>query len=230
MMTPANKQYGFSIVELMISISIAALMSVAVMQLFVSEANHIRQESHRDLAAVETQALFETLSRLLRMAEADSIQIISPTQVNDTLSSENDSLDIRFRIPANYRIWPNNSADSNGLYNENEIRLLWQNDGQQAIEDLTLYIANAQPGEVDSAALVPLNNSSTEIINIDIWPVERNGEPASRADTSVKDGLLLQLAARSPGEDPAYVNPLDTNGTYRHIRTHQASTIIAPRN
>jgi len=215
----------------MISMVIAGLMSVAVMQLFIAETNHIRQESHRDITAVETQTLFETLSRLLRMAQVDSINIQSATPPDaDQLRQDNDSLDIRFTLPENYRVWPNDQADSNGLYSNNQIRLYWQNNGQTELKNDTLYIAWSTPENIEQANLLALNNASTPIINLDIWPTKADQTPADNANITEAGGLLINMISRSPGQDLTFNNSLDTTGEFKHIRTHQSSTIVAPRN
>ncbi len=128
-----NRQSGYTLVELMISLTVAMLISVAALYIFSGQVrtffNHARKQQTTD----EVQAAFEAVTTLLRQAEMcltcatpQQIRITYPAGIANPNSASapsitGDSISLDFSVPGGYPIWPNTTAP----YTNNVMNLSW---------------------------------------------------------------------------------------------------------
>jgi len=226
---------GFSLIELMIAMVIAAIMSLAVLSIFVNQTTHLVHETQRDSAVQEANRTFDLISRLLRQAQKDSIDISYPgsTKVNDENIPEitNDAISIDFTLPTGFNIWPNDQAP----YENNNVRLKWDNKNNSE-NPYVIQIANASnAGGISNFDLKDLagDNSGDQarIINLDIWPLADQRNLQNSVSQAANNGYLLRVTARTAQKDSSYVNPnVSADSPQKHFRTYTVSGVISPRN
>jgi len=225
---------GYTLIEMMVATTLATLMSLGVLGIFINQTSAINTESQRDIAHQSANHTFELVSRLLRQAVKSSIVVSYPTNkpLNDasTLQHENDSTVIDFLLPEGYHIWPNDKPP----YINNAIRLRWTNEAQ---DDATQTLQIAKAESISSLQSRPMqtivgDNSGDQagIINFDVWPMQNTRTPQPSYSSPARAGYLLAITTRNPQTDQSFVNPLDKNGPLQHYRTHTVSGIIYPRN
>ncbi len=149
-----NKIEGFTLIEMMISITIASLLSLAVVNTFVSQSSMFTVQAQRNQMASDGFDAHELLSRLLQQAESSSIVI--------TNSGTTRTID--FTVPSGFPIWPNNTSP----FTNNAIRLQWDSTGSNPNQ---IRIASAENvaglGVATLATLVgDSNGSNTQISNL----------------------------------------------------------------
>ncbi|MBL1275292.1 MAG: prepilin-type N-terminal cleavage/methylation domain-containing protein [Ectothiorhodospiraceae bacterium] len=145
---------GFTLIEMMVSIVVASLLSIAVINTYTSQSSMFTIQSQRTRMANDGRDTYEVLSRLLRQAESSSI----------ATSTAGTTLTIDFTIPTGYRVWPNTTAP----YADNAIRLQWDSTGSNPSE---IRIANGTT--IAGLGSDPLNTlvgnttgSNTQITNL----------------------------------------------------------------
>lgn len=147
--------HGFTLTELMISLVVGSLVSLAAVTAFSTQSALISQQTLRMQAAADGQEAHEVLSRLLRHASRSSVDCVMDTS---------DFRRIDFSLPFGMRIWPNTSAPN---FDNNRVRLQWDKTAMR------LGFTNA-PTLVcaDDVALTPLLGStvgySTRITDFNI--------------------------------------------------------------
>jgi len=110
-MSRINAQSGMSMVELMISLTVASLLSLAVLASFASQGEIFVNQSRRTQSYDDGRMVFDVLVRMLRQAESSSISVTD--NGSDLVAS--------FTLPAGFPIWPN--VDSG--YSQNHIFIKW---------------------------------------------------------------------------------------------------------
>jgi prepilin-type N-terminal cleavage/methylation domain-containing protein len=233
MNTIAKKYYcGFSLVEMMITILVTSVMAASVLKFTASQTQSVRTESHRQFAAQEAQAAFDTVVSLLRQSYAGSIVISQSPSLNPETTPElaDDVMDITFRIPAGYPIWPNNT----GQFNANEVRFFWHNGASNLAPKDTISIANGIEGNANTVPLHPVSGGDTtgasRIVNLDIWPLAADGSPLPNPNSTAVGGYLVRVTASTAVEDFGYTNPQDANGDLTNFRTFTVAGVVTPRN
>jgi len=226
---------GFSLIELMIAMVIAAIMSLAVLSIFANQTTHLTHETQRDNAVQEANRTFDVISRLLRQAHKESINISYPnaTTVNDENTPEinNDAISIDFSLPPGFNIWPNDQAP----YENNNVRLKWNNSSNSE-NPYVIQIANAaNAGGISNFDLKDIAGDNTgdqaRIVNLDIWPLADQRNLQNSVSQSANNGYLLRVTARTAQKDISYTHPnVSDDSAQKHFRTYTVSGIISPRN
>lgn len=147
---------GFTLIEMMISIVVASLLSIAVVNTFTSQSSMFTTQSQRNRMANDGRDAYEVISRLLRQAEASSIAT--------SISAGSTTID--FTIPAGFPVWPNTTAP----YDNNAVRLQWSSSGNHANR---VRIGTASSiAALSSAELATLagdtSGSNTQIIDLEL--------------------------------------------------------------
>lgn len=236
-----HKQIGFSLIEMMVSLTVAMMLSIATIYVYSGQVSTFYHTARKQQTNDELQAAFEAVTDLLRQAEmcltcnpTQTIAITYPAGVanpNGLLVPflANDAISVDFSVPKGYPIWPNDVAP----YADDAMHLTWS----QATGVLQLSkgidVASAQ-----TAVATDMAGSSgrlnTRIVNFDIWPLKIGAGFNAVAGASVADkpnaGYHVVMTARVGSQDPAYTNVLDPNGAMRHYRTVTYEADILPRN
>ncbi len=172
-----NHQRGFTLVELMVSITLASILSLAVIAAYSNQAATFINQGRSNQAAEDGREAFTVINRLLRQA------IRSTITINQTATQTT----IDFTLPAGFPVWPNTTAP----YDRNAVRILWSSTGANSDQ---IRIASATSlGALGAAPLVTLVGSNsgfnTRIIGLTLATVA----PA---------GLQLTLTSRSGATPP----------------------------
>ncbi len=109
---------GFTLIELMISVTLASLLSLAVVAAYSNQAATFVNQGRSNQATEDGRDAFTVLSGLIRQAISSSLTI------NQTVAQTT----IDFQIPPGFPIWPNTTPP----YDRNAIRILWTNTGPSA--------------------------------------------------------------------------------------------------
>jgi len=229
-----NKQIGHTISELMVAIALALTLSTAALTIYMGQTTLISSETQRNQATSEAHTAFATLSRILRQAEADSINIVyrnnATPNADDAPEIANDTIQIDFMLPTDYAIWPNDIAP----YHNNAIRITWSNDINDTAP-YTIQIASAttiiELATASSRAIAGSNTAdNARIINLDMWPLSdiNTLQASSNAETDI--GYLFRITSRTGKKDLSFINNLASDENLRHFRTSSASGTISPRN
>lgn len=135
-----HTQRGLSLVELMISLTVASILSIAVLASFTSQASIFINQSRRTQSYDEGRMAFEALTRLIRHAESSSINIST---------NDGSKLAFSFTIPSGYPIWPNTS----GSFSDNHIFVKWadQNDPSNGYAKHQIRLAKSSTSSMPAA-------------------------------------------------------------------------------
>lgn len=241
-----RRQNGFSLVELMIAVTIAMVLSIAVMYVYAGQIRTFSQVARKEQTSQETRSAFEVMSNLVRQADlclsADTnrcptslnIGLTYPTAVSNpnsatTLAQANDSIQIDFVTPSGYEIWPNNTSP----YTNNAIRIEWSS--SDGIVWISAGGSVSDGARTNRLALAGgSGNLNTRIINLDLWPqqVSSLGAVSDAATKTAKPtgGYRLSMTARVGTQDSTFTNALDPTGPNQHYRTITYQRNIIPRN
>ena len=226
-----KQQKGFTLIELMISILLASVITAGTMSLFFSQNNTINADEIRTQNLTLSDNIFTDLNSLFRHAANDTIDIqYGNGRLNNANPElENDTITVDFSIPASFPIWPNNVSP----FEKNWIRLKWENLSNSEAPYALLIGTASNRTALSNALLSPLNSGDKEIIiaNLDIWPLNETGLVQENPQDPALGGYLLQVNTRTRSADPSYQNPkLPSNSPLAQHRTHMTSGIVSPRN
>jgi len=233
-----SKQAGLSLIELMISVTIAMILSVAAITLYVSQMKTYMQTSRKEMTEQDARAVSARLQQLLRQAVICTNNTVAPTcspivSINITytgataplasnvLSQAGKAVKVVFQLPSGYAAWPNITAP----YTNTQVTLDWSNNAGATQEQI--LISNG--GVTQALAGDTLN---TKIINLDFWPLNADGSKAAAVTDVAYGGYLLSLTARIGVADPSYINQKDATNALglQHFRTVTFDSRVLPRN
>lgn len=233
---------GFSLIELMIAVTVAMVMSIAVVSLYAGQTRVFSQTARKAQTTQEAQSAFEVIASLVRQAEmcltCTTQQTIGTTYplgvANPNAASSvqlaDDSVQIDFTVPSGYYIWPNTTAP----YTNNAIRVNWGLATSAVQVSAGASIADAAGARTPITIAGASGNLNTKIINLDIWPmvVDAAGVVTAGALATTKPtaGYRLTMTARVGTSDSSYTNPLDPAGPLKTYRTVTYERNILPRN
>jgi len=227
------QQNGFTLIELMIASTLATLMSLGVLSIYVNQSGNISAEEQRSATAQEAHRAFDLVSRMLRQAEQNSIVINYNTgkSVNENNEPEisNDAITIDFTLPANLDVWPNTHA--NGAPDRPAVRLRWHNGTGE--NPYKIQLANTTSlDNLASATLTDIAGSDVgslaRIVNLDFWPLLDPRTLQNASTDAPIHGYMLRVTARAAQPDITYND--GSTGQYKNYRTYTTTGVIAPRN
>ena len=132
-----KKQYfGFTLVELMVSLAVGSLIALAAVSAFTAQSAVIIEETLRMNTEEQGREVHAVLTRLLLQAHRSSLP---QNTVND---------EINFTVPAGVAIWPN---DQEAPFDKNAIRISFDSSAH------TISIGNGVPTGTDLSQIV-MNN------------------------------------------------------------------------
>ena len=235
-----RKHCGYSLVEIMVSLTIAMMISIATVYLFIAQLHTFYHTARKQQTTEEIQAAFEAVTNLLRQAEmcltCNPAQQISITYAAGVANPNgpkvpylaNDDISLDFTVPAGYPIWPNDTAP----YAGNAMHLTWsQANGTLLLSNgPNTAAAQGNPGVVIAGSTGKLN---TRIVNFDVWPLTVGAGapiPGATAGDKPTAGYHVVITARVGTKDATYINQLDPAGPMRNYRTITYEADILPRN
>lgn len=231
---------GLSLIELMIAVTIAMVMSIGVLLIYAGQVRTFSQTARKAQTTQEAQSAFEVIAGLVRQAEMcltcitqQTMGITLPGGVANpagTLQVAGDSAQIDFTVPSGYYIWPNTTAP----YTSNAIRIEWSAATNVVQVSAGTSVADTAAMRTPIAIAGASGNLNTKIVNLDIWPmvVDAAGAVTAGATVTTKPtaGYRLTMTARVGTADASYTNPLDPTGPLKNYRTVTYERIILPRN
>ncbi len=237
-MKTTQQQSGLSLIELMIAVTIAMIMSIAAVSLYLNQMKTYVQTSRKEMTEQDARVVSVRLQQLLRQAVICTNNTVAPTcspivAINITytgataplassaLSVAGKTVQVVFELPSGYAMWPNTTAP----YTNNQVTLDWTNNAGATQEQIR--VTNGGVTQVLSG-----DTTNTKIINFDFWPLNADGTRGATASTVALGGYMLSLTARIGVADPSYTNQKDTTNTLgmQHYRTVTFDTRILPRN
>lgn len=216
---------GYSLIEMMISVTLASLLFAAAASVFFQQSHHIERETVREIAVHECHSTFDKLGRLLRQAQLDTIDIqYGSGKSNTEPESANDSIQITFALPESYSIWPNDVAP----FDRNWVRVAWTNGASPNPYGIT--IANAvSESALSNAPTISFAGNTNDESNARISNFDLDRQEVT--DKIHSAGYVLRVSARSDRADATYTNPdLPKESPLRHFRTCTTSGVVSPRN
>ena len=105
---------GSSLVELMVSLTLASLLGLAVAEVYARQARTHLVQVQRSFAVEDAEAALHAALDLVRQAEGGSVSVVSGPG----------SASVRLTLPAGVPIWPNDTPP----YTDNEVLLFWSAD------------------------------------------------------------------------------------------------------
>lgn len=240
-MRKRKTQCGQSLIEMMIALVVAMVISIAAIYLYSGQLRSFYHNARKQQTTEEIQAAFEAVTTLIREADMclacttpQQISISYPAGITNpnalkTPYLANDGISLDFTVPAGYAIWPNSTAP----YANNAMHLSWS----QASGTIMLS-SGPDAASAATAAGVPLGgsggNMNTRIVNFDVWPMVMGATNTPAAGSAATDkptaGYHVVMTARVGAADASYVNPLDPTGPMRNYRTVTYEADILPRN
>ncbi|MBI5658216.1 MAG: type II secretion system protein [Nitrosomonadales bacterium] len=233
---------GFSLVEMMVAVTVAMIMSIGVLYLYSGQVRTFSQTARKAQTTQEAQSAFEAIARLVRQAEMcltcitqQTMGIAYPGGASNpnaagTLQLAGDSVQIDFTVPSGYDIWPNTASP----HTDNAIRIEWSAATNMVQVSAGASVADAAGARTPITIAGTSGNMNTKIINLDVWPmvVDAAGAVAAGASATSKPtaGYRLTMTARVGTADGTYTNPLDPTGPLKNYRTVTYERIILPRN
>lgn len=186
-----RRERGFTLVEIMVSITVASILSLAVISTYSSQAGTYMTQGRSSQAVEDGREVYMVLNHLLRQAENSSIAITQ--NAGSTI--------VDFTVPSGYAIWPNTTAP----YDRNAIRIAWSDSGTNANQ---ITVASATSigglGGAQATALAGSNSgSNTRVIGLTMTALVPAGytlsvttragvtPPGQTATGTTFDGLVL---------------------------------------
>ncbi|MDH5545166.1 MAG: prepilin-type N-terminal cleavage/methylation domain-containing protein [Gammaproteobacteria bacterium] len=233
-MNKITSQQGFSLVEMMIAITLASLITIMALSMYFIQDRNIGIEEKRSGNITLSETSYSSLSRLLRHALSNTVTINYGngrlnTANNDSPEISSDEMTVDFSLPPNYPIWPNDKLP----YDKPWVRLHWSN-RPQADAPYSITIATAaNPADLANATPGKLTPDEGEnlIANLDFWPLDANGNVQASPQAAAPGGYLLSVTSRTTIPDQNYQHPrLAQNNPLAQFRTHSLQGVVSPRN
>lgn len=227
-------QNGVSLIDLLIGMLMASILSVTALQLLTSNMKITTQETGHSASLSDAQQLHRVIAEFVKQAEicgscspAKTLDITygggtNPNSAN-VLSQAGDSIQIDLLLPDGYKIWPNDTAP----YRNPAVRLSWSNDTGNVSVINAADKASLSGGTAQQ--LVSTQSRASKIVNIDLWPLGSGGAKQGSASADPLGGYELCVTTRPPIQDGTYTNP-DDSGDLIHYRTARVCGVIFPRN
>lgn len=165
-MRAMQKMSGFTLVELMIAVTIASIISVGVLSTFTSQSALFLEQNRNTKSTQEVRDAYDMVVRLLVHAEMESV----------TIKKTEYSLTVDFNIPEGYPVWPNTQGPH---FSDNAIRVKWEAfvpNEEEEEEDDSKYPNQISIAKADNLSalsddlLVPIvggtSSASTRISNL----------------------------------------------------------------
>lgn len=196
--------------ELMIGITISSLLTIAVVTVFVSQTAVFTKQSSRNQAAEDAWDAYSLLSNLIKHAEIDSFVLaygIGERNTGNPVPVEvaSDALRIDFTLPSGMAIWPNVVPPD---FDRNQIRITWSNTGAAQYQ---IMISTSPDGLNYSLPILVAGGDDSGIsavINLDLWPLDADGQPQAAATDTAISGYQMVLSTRagykSGDSDPVF--------------------------
>ena len=212
-------QTGYSLVELMVAVVVALLLSLAVISAYVSQARAFTAQAKTIQSTEVGRDAQAVITGLMRQAMLTSVAIDyggTGARNDDTEELPGDSIAVDFLLPAGFPIWPNLDPP----FNRNVVRIQWETGGDNPYEIMGAAAAGgAGFGAGDFVSLagsdVPGN---TRVINLDIWPLAADGTPQANATDGAPGGFRVVVGSRA-----------GPKGTEATVAT-SFSSVVMPRN
>lgn len=204
---------GFSLIEMMIAVTVAMIMSIGVLLVYAGQVRTFSQTARKAQTTQEAQSAFEVIAGLVRQAEMCLTCITQQTMgITNPAAS---SVQIDFTVPSGYYIWPNTASP----YTNNAMRIEWSNASSAVQVSAGASVADAAGARAPIVLVGASGNMNTKIADLAVWPmvVDAAGVVAAGASATTKPtaGYRITMTAK--------VGTVD-------VKTVTYERIILPRN
>lgn len=225
MKTP-KLESGFGLVEVMIGVAIASLMTIAVVTVYITQSATFAKQTSRNSAAEDAWNAFYLLDTLFKHAESNGFTVEygatgarnignpPPIELLDAVGVVGeDEITVTFQIPLGMNIWPNDVDP----YDRNQMRLKWSNYGDNKYQ-ITLATSDGTGFGGETVLAGGDGGGNSKVINLDFWPLDANGVPRANATDYANGGYQITLSTRA-GQKAGESDPVFT-----------VSSVVLPRN
>lgn len=183
---------GISLIELMVAITVASLLSVGVVAAYSSNTAMMTQQMRRSYAAEEGRNTFEMLSEMILHSQFQSVNIDYGSGSGDRNDADEvaiagDEITVGLKLPDGFPVWPNMDPP----YNNTDVTISWTATGAQAYEIHVLHNGNDYTLAGDSR--------NRRIANLDLWPLDKNGGFQANATDLPLSGYRIVLTTSLEG-------------------------------
>ena len=198
---------GVSLIEMMIAVTIAMVMSIGVLLIYAGQVRTFSQTARKAQTTQEAQSAFEVIAGLVRQAQmclTCTTQLtmgltyplgVANPNATGTLQLAGDSVQIDFTVPTGYYIWPNITDP----YTNNAIRIEWSLATKVVQVSAGASVADAAGARTPIAIAGASGNLNTKIINLDVWPMVVNAgvvTAGALATTKPTAGYRITMTAQ----------------------------------
>jgi len=185
---------GFSLIEMMVAVTIAMIMSIGVLLVYAGQVRTFAQTARKAQTTQEAQSAFEVVAGLVRQAEM-CLTCITQQTIAIT-NPATDSVQVDFTVPSGYYVWPNTTDP----YTNNAMRIEWSLAGSAVQVSAGASVDDATNARTPIALTGASGNMNTKITNFDIWPMVVDAAGAVTAGAAVTDkptaGYRITMTAR----------------------------------
>jgi len=198
---------GVSLIEMMIAVTIAMVMSIGVLLIYAGQVRTFSQTARKAQTTQEAQSAFEVIAGLVRQAQmclTCTTQLtmgltyplgVANPNATGTLQLAGDSVQIDFTVPTGYYIWPNITDP----YTNNAIRIEWSLATKVVQVSAGASVADTAGARTPIAIAGASGNLNTKIINLDVWPMVVNAgvvTAGALATTKPTAGYRITMTAQ----------------------------------
>jgi Tfp pilus assembly protein PilW len=159
---------GASLIEMMISVTIAMIMSIGVLLIYAGQVRTFSQTARKAQTTQEAQSAFEVIAGLVRQAE---MCLTCTTQQTMAITNPAaSSVQVDFTVPSGYYVWPNTTDP----YTNNAMRIEWSNASSAVQVSAGASVADAVAARTPIVLAGASGSMNTKIANLAVWPMVVN--------------------------------------------------------
>ncbi len=184
---------GVSLIEMMISVTIAMIMSIGVLLIYAGQVRTFSQTARKAQTTQEAQSAFEVIAGLVRQAE---MCLTCTTQQTMAITNPAaSSVQVDFTVPSGYYVWPNTTPP----YTNNAMRIEWSNASSAVQVSAGASVADAVAARTPIVLAGASGSMNTKIANLAVWPMVVNAgvvTAGALATTKPTAGYRITMTAR----------------------------------
>lgn len=184
---------GVSLIEMMIAVTIAMIMSIGVLLIYAGQVRTFSQTARKAQTTQEAQSAFEVVAGLVRQAEMCLTCITQQTMAITTAAS---SVQVDFTVPSGYYVWPN----ATDPYTDNAMRIEWSLAGSAVQVSAGASVDDAAGARTPIVLAGASGSMNTKIADFAVWPMVVDAAGAvtegALATTKPTAGYRITMTAR----------------------------------
>lgn len=185
---------GVSLIEMMIAVTIAMIMSIGVLLIYAGQVRTFSQTARKAQTTQEAQSAFEVVAGLVRQAEMCLTCITQQTMAITNPAAS--SVQVDFTVPSGYYVWPNTTEP----YTDNAMRIEWSLAGSAVQVSAGASVDDAAGARTPIVLAGASGSMNTKIADFAVWPMVVDAAGAvtegALATTKPTAGYRITMTAR----------------------------------